>query len=68
MTQKEKDNFMKLYNAEVDRFIDVCKYNEPGSDVVTAQGEKLRDLRALITHVFEHKCFINDASYMVRIE
>lgn len=68
MTQKEKDNFMKLYNAEVDYYLNLCKYNELGSEPRRVQGEKLTDLRRIITQVFERKCFINDASYMVRID
>lgn len=68
MTQKEKDNFMKMYNAEVDYYLNLCKYNELNSESVKVQGEKLADLRRIITQVFERKCFINDASYMVRID
>ena len=68
MTQKEKDNFIKRYNAEVDYYLNLCKYNELNSESVKVQGEKLTDLRRIITQVFERKCFINDAGYMGRIE
>ena len=67
MTTKEKKNYMKHYNDEVRYYIDLCKTHELSSKVVLRQGEKITDLRRIITQVFDLRCTMNDSGLMINI-